>query len=268
MAATPWRISAYTLGVVLPLWVWLLVIMLFSIRWTSVERPGPPPRQLFPYGEMRIGVDASNPPFAVDNGIEMYGLDIDLGYALAEYIGIPVRFVNMGFDGVYDALLADQVDLIISQLTIDPLRTADVRYTRPYYNAGLVLVSNADMALESMHDLAGRSLAYEFGAQADSEARLWLRRIQPFTTQPYELPRYALDAVRLGVATAALVDHTSARLYLREHTDWAAVMTPITVTPYVIATRFDRWHTFLAVHEGLQALEEAGILEHIVNKWL
>ena len=63
---------------------------------------------------MRIGVDASYPPFAVATADDLFGLDIDLGSALGERLGIPVRFVNMGFDGLYDSLRADQVDVVIS----------------------------------------------------------------------------------------------------------------------------------------------------------
>ena len=84
----------------------------------------------------RIGVDASNPPFAVATADDLFGLEIDLGHALAEEIGVPVRFINMGYDGLYDSIRADQVDMVISTLTMDPLRTNDVRYTQPYFDAG------------------------------------------------------------------------------------------------------------------------------------
>ena len=84
----------------------------------------------------------------------------------------------MSFDGLYDALKTDQVDMLISTLTIDPLRAADVLYTRHYFHAGLVLVSK--QALSAMTDLSGHSLAFEFGSDADAQARRWLRRIPVF----------------------------------------------------------------------------------------
>lgn len=269
MAARPiWRVVGVTLGLLLTIWVWALAVVLFSIRWNAIERPGPPLRQLFPYGELRIGVDASNPPFAVATADDLFGLEIDLGRALAERIGIPVRFVNMGYDGLYDSIRADQVDIVISTLTIDPLRTNDVLYTRDYFNAGLVLVSNPAKPVISMDELAGHALAFEFGSDADGYSRRWLRRILPFERQPYELPAYALDAVRLGQASAALVDAISARLYLREHTDWAVNLINVTYNPYVIAARIDRWDMWAKVNITLQQLADDGTLEVIVSKWM
>jgi polar amino acid transport system substrate-binding protein len=268
MAARPWRITALTLGVALTVWVWALAGVTFWLRWSSVERPGPPLKELFPYGEMRIGVDASYPPFAVATADDLFGLDIDVGNALAERLKVPVRFVNMGFDGLYDSLKADQVDVVISALLVDPSKTSDVRYTFPYYDAGLVLVRDAASPIQSMNDLAGHSLAYEFGSEADLVARAWLRRIQPFDTHPYELPEYALDAVLLSQADAALTDATSARLFLRNHPDWKATYTYVTDSFYAIAVRVDRGRTWDAVNRALQSLLDDGTLESIIGRWL
>lgn len=268
MAASPFRLTLAALLLSLTVWVWGLGGLLFHLRWHSIERPLPPPRQLFPYGEMRIGVDASYPPFAVATADDLFGLDIDLGLALAEQIGITPRFVNMGYDGLYDAIRADQVDMVISTLLIDPARTRDVYYTRPYYNAGLVLVSDPAGPLSGMASLPGRSLAYEFGSAADAEVRLWSRRIDPFTTRPYELPAYALDALRLGQSDAALVDATSLRLYLHEHPGWNPQHVYVTDALYAIAIRIDRYHTWEAVDRALRELERNGSLQAIIAAWL
>jgi ABC-type amino acid transport substrate-binding protein len=268
MAARPWRIAAVTLGIALTVWTWALVGVTFALRWSSVERPGPPVKELFPYGEMRVGVDASYPPFAVATSDDLFGLDIDLGKALAERLKVPIRFVNMGFDGLYDSLKADQVDVVISALLVDPSKTGDVRYTFAYYDAGLVLVRDADSPIQSMHEISGYALAYEFGAEADIVARAWLRRIPAFESRPYELPAYALDAVRLGEADAALTDATSARLYLRAHPDWQATYSYVTDSFYAIAVRVNRGRTWDAVNRALQSLLDDGTLAAIIGRWL
>ena len=255
------------LAAALTVWVWALAAVVFAIRWNSIERPLPPARELFPYGELRVGVDASYPPFAVATADDMWGLDIDLGRELAARLKIPVRFVNLGFDGLYDALRTDQVDVLISALLIDSTRFGAVRYSPPYFNAGLLLVSSAS-DLQSMNDLPGRSLAYEFGSEADSEARRWLRRVQPFETQPYELPSYALDAVRLGHADAALVDAVSAGLYLRDHPGWNARTYIVTVTPYAIASRANRPDVADAISRVLEDMLFDGTVDRLIDRYL
>lgn len=220
----------------------------------------------FPSGTMLIGVDATYPPFAVDNGQELYGIDIDLGNALAERMDIPVRFVNIGFDGLYDALIDGQVDVIISALLVNSSRTDDVRYTQPYFDNGLLLVTNQN-DLQSMRDLPSHSLALEYGSNAHSEANFWMQRLEPFTIMPYELPQYALDAVRLNESDSALVDTTTYWLYLSEHSEWQSNAHRIDNAFYAIATRHDREETWVWVNSTLGQLKRDGSVQAIIDRW-
>jgi len=228
----------------------------------------PDPERAFPYQEIRIGVDASFPPFAVDNGESMYGLDIDLGNAIGQQLGFPVRFVNMGFDGLYDSVIADQVDIVISALQVDPSRMAEVRYTQHYFDDGLVLVTPAGSPITMMEFMEGYRIAYEFGSLADAETRSWEQRIGRMQHMPYELPQYALDAVRLEQADAALVDATSYHLYLHDHPEWATQYRYITHEVYAVAARIDRLDTWKMVNFALQSLKESGELAKIIANWL
>lgn len=266
--ARPGTIAVAALVVYVGVWMWALAAVLFSIRWNSIDRPGPPARESFPYGELRVGVDASYLPFAVATADDLFGLDIDLAKSIAARLNLPVRFVNLGYDGLYDALRVDQVDVLISALLIDPSKRDDVLYSVPYFNAGLVLVSTADSPYTCMDAMPGHTLAYEFGSSADSEARRWLRRVLPFDRRPYELATYALDAVRLGEADAALVDAITARLYLRENPDWPAQLHSVTDVWYAIAARADRGPAWDAVNHALQSMIEDGSLDTLIARWL
>ena len=267
MAAAARRMTAIAASGAVVAWVWALAFVLFALRWASVDRPAPPEPPLLPYGELRVGVDASYPPFAVATADDLFGLDIDLARTLAHRLGVPVRFVNMGYDGLYDSLHVDQVDALITALRVDMMRIGAVQYTQPYFDAGMVLVS-ADPAVEGMHDMAGRRLAYEFGSSAEDVVRAWLRRIAPFTPRPYELPRYALDAARLGDADAALADAISARLYLREHPAWRAAAHRVDSAPIAIAVRGDRWRLHGALAAALREMQHDGTLDAILRRWL
>jgi ABC-type amino acid transport substrate-binding protein len=119
-----------------------------------------------------------------------------------------------------------------------------------------------------MEDLPDHRLALEFGSQAQTEAERWLRRVLAFEISPYELPEYALDAARLGDADAALVDSITARLYLREHEHWDALVTQVTNVPFAIATRADRPDRAAALNAALQQLVEDGTLHTIIAHYL
>lgn len=261
MAARPRRVIAITL---------LLIGLIALWRFTLPQQAEPEAarlERLLPHGALRVGIDPSNPPFAMLSDEALVGLEVDLGHAIAGGMGAPVQFTLTGFDGVYDLLIAGGADLVIAALTINPLRTGDIRYTSPYFDAGLALVIPADSPIAGMADLSGRALAYALGTEADLEARRWLRRIHPFETRPYERPAYALDAARLGEAHAALVDQISARLYQAQHPGWESARIDVTYNPYVIAMRRDQEELFALVEASLNQLRADGTLDRIIEHW-
>jgi ABC-type amino acid transport substrate-binding protein len=223
---------------------------------------------LLPSGIVRIGIDPSVPPFAFYESGQVVGFEIDLGNALAVELGGQIEWVTLGFDGLYDALRADHADVIIATLNPDPLRANDALYTRSYYDAGLMLVSSQENNYWQMRDVAGGTLAFAFGSLAHAESDRWLRRISPYTPLPYEQPRFALDAVRIGRADAALISSSDAHLYLREHPQWHVHTAFLTHQPYVIAANPRAGRLVQALNRALDSLEADGTLAMLMRRWL
>src|ERR1041384_7614832 len=71
-------------------------------------------------GELRVGTDATYPPFETAEGGQFTGFDIDLATAIARELGVRVRFINSGFDGIFPALQNGSFDMVISSVTITP----------------------------------------------------------------------------------------------------------------------------------------------------
>lgn len=235
----------------------------------AVARHYQPPNAAlaFPRGEIVIGVDGSFPPFAYDDGGVLRGLDIDLGEALAREIGRPARFVSISFNGLYDSLITGKVDLLISALRVEPARHDDVRYTQPYYDNGLVLVSEAGATLDP-DELTGKRIAYEYASSADSQMRAWAREGARIEKLAYELPAHTLDALRYGQADGALTDATTFRLYARARAEWRTDTEFVTHEPYAVAVRLDRADAWKLVESALSALKEGGELARILERWL
>lgn len=246
----------------------LVITSLVIKRWIDRYGTPPPLTELFPRDAIYVGVDASYPPFAIATANDLYGIDIDIAKELGEHVGMDVKFVNMGFDGLYDSLISGQVDIVVSALLIDDFRTADVNYSWAYFNAGLILITSADSPIRQMEDLSNKRIAFEYGSEADSEVRRWSRRIPPFTGMPYERPTYALDAVRLGEADAALVDAISGRLYLREHPEWNVRYEYITTSLFSVASRIDRKWVFKLVNAAMLDMLNDGTVDRILSRWL
>lgn len=241
-----------------------VILLILFVR----QNAPPDPKSAFAGGELVVGVDASFPPFALDDGESIQGLDIDLASAIAHELNLPVRFKNIGFYALHDALKSGQVDLLISALRVDPARMDDLRYTQSYFDNGLVIVTAADSPEANIKSQANARVAFEYASSADSQIRMWEEDGQSVQRRPYELPDYALDALQLGLADAAIVDATTLRLYQSSHSEWTARHQYITHEPYAIALRIDRVDAWRLVDGALDTLIESGELAIIIDKWL
>ena len=271
---TPWLVGGAT--------VLLLVVVALGLLARGREDDGTLER-VQATGELRVGLDASFPPFeSLDTDGNVVGYDADLARAIAGALGAEPIFVNVGFDGLYDALQADRVDVVISGLPYDPRRTQDVIYSQPYFNAGQVLVVRADDETLSDPDLgtpgpsagtpdrtlAGRIVAVEWGSLADMETRRLKETADGLQTLPQPTAQDALGALVAGQADAAIADAVSVFQFMGdEGGKQVRIVETLTDEPYVIASRVKSRRLGQAIDEALTELRESGALDELMDKW-
>ena len=220
-------------------------------------------------GVLRVGMDASFPPFEyVDGEGSLTGFDVELARELASRLAedrpVEVQFVaNLPYDGLYDALTAGEVDVVISALYVDPARMADFAYSAPYFDAGQVLVARDETLAE---DLAGRTLAVEFGSEGDVVARGWQRRLSGLQVLPCQTAAEALERLVAGEADAALVDHLSALAAIGAGKE-LTVVRAVTAEPYAVAMRRHDRGLLRAVDAALAAMAADGTLAALQQRW-
>ncbi|MCA9930823.1 MAG: amino acid ABC transporter substrate-binding protein [Anaerolineales bacterium] len=220
-------------------------------------------------GVLRVGLDPTYPPFENADAPDLQGIDIDLAHALANELGVQVEFVLFGYDGLYDALATNQVDVLLSALVIVPERMRDFAYSEPYFNAGEVLIVRENEAnIREMADMNGRSLAVELGAQGHVEATSWERKLPNLTVLPYNTQDEALTAVVTGTADAALIDAISGRLFLRSTFGLKRITPAVTVEPFSVVVRIENAQLLENIDTALTNLQNNGKLEEIIAHWL
>lgn len=223
--------------------------------------------ELFPAGVLRVGIDPSYPPFAVHVGGGFAGLDVDLGEALAAELNLPVQFIPLGTDGLYDALKTDRIDILLAGVRLDYRQSRDVVYSMPYLNVGLHLLSPKTAFLSSRNELASQEIAYGYGTAADQYLWHVEREIAPFQRAPYENEEKALLALKRGLVSAALVDGVGGLRFMRMHDDWLQEVA-LTEDHLAIAMRRDRPSLHQVVHEVLLRIRADGRMKEILQRWL
>ncbi|MEA3338837.1 MAG: ABC transporter substrate-binding protein [Chloroflexota bacterium] len=259
-------------------WTLLIVHWTLLIVLVACTRPDDVWNRMLEAGTLRVGMDASFPPFeSISNDGTLTGFDVALARELGRRMGVEVQFVaNLPYDGLYDALTANRVDVVISALVVNPDRMTDFAYSAPYFDAGQVLVMReGETGVERVADLSGRTLAVEFGARGDMEARRWTPELSDLTILPYQTAAEALEAVAAGEADAALVDHVSALMAIGKTPGvsenlWGlgVIGKPVVEEPYAVAVRKESRRLLRAINDALAEMQMDGTLEMLVERWV
>ena len=256
-----------------PLLALLALALCFSLLPAPPEPPPPvvdvqPPHQWQP-GVLRVGVDASYPPFAAERDGRFRGHEIELALLLGRHLGREVTFVNIPYDGVYDALRVSRIDVIISALPRVPEFDGTVIYSRPYFQAGEVLIVPAGSQIRRPRDLAGQTVGVELGSLGDQTGRRLLAEGATFRLRSdFLTPEAALAALRQGEIQAALMDRVSALTLVGDAPDLIIAGQAITDVPYHIAMPYDAPEFAAEINAWLAAAERDGLLADLTRRHL
>lgn len=220
-------------------------------------------------GTLRVGMDPTFPPFELADGGELRGLDVDIANAITEQLGLEADFVLISYDGLYDSLATERVDLVLSAMVVMPERTKDFAYSESYFNAGEVLITSQQWAeAATLADLAGSTIAVELGSRGHVELIYWSNRLKNVDILPLESSAAAVDAVAAGKADAAVVDAVSGRLALIEHPQLQLSSIPVTVEPYAAVVRIADSLLLRHINEQIALLRSSGRLQEMTAFWL
>ncbi len=219
-------------------------------------------------GALVIATDAAYPPFAsLNEQGEFVGFDPDLGREIARRLGVEARFVNVGVEGLLDALKLYKCDVVISAFPYEYGLTRDVLFSEPYFNAGPRLaVPTGASGVQGPGDLVGRRVAVELGSAADGATRLWESRgIQIRRTMSVS---EAIQAVMRGQVDAVAGDPIALRTYIRQQGNLRLVGEPLADEEYVVVLRIQERALRDAVDKALQDIRQDGTLARLVERWL
>ena len=261
-AASVWQVGRRVLLSALCVYVGLAMVQTWrrsrpDSTWADIQRTG----------IIRVGMDVSFPPFATVTDGKPTGLDVAVAEALAQRLNARIEIVTLGYDGLYDALLNKRVDMLISALSFAPVRLGDFLYSRPYVDAGQVLVS-ASGSYQTMNQLEGLRVAVEYGSTADEVVRRWERRLKVLNVIRVTTTDDALAAVSAGTVDACLVDVVSARLYHRQHPEVSLAATTAEADNYGVVVRRNSYDLLADVNRALDEMEADGTLTNLLTHWL
>ncbi|WP_239284672.1 transporter substrate-binding domain-containing protein [Collinsella sp. An2] len=221
-------------------------------------------------GTLIVGFDQSYPPygFVGDDG-EFTGFDLDLAAAVAKKEGWNVQYEAIDWDAKDTLLNSGAINCIWNGFTMEG-REDDYTFSEPYMLNEQVVVVRADSDIESLDDLAGKTVITQVdsaaldvleGDKADLAATFAsLEQIGDYNTAFMQLESGAVDAVAcdLSIAAYQLAANPDAYVQLDE---------ALSSEHYAVGFKLGDTETADAVTEALRELNKDGTVKELCDKY-
>ncbi len=244
----------------------LFVFVLGGCATTEVEYTEPNT-----FDEFLVGVTPNYPPIIFKQGGEIEGVEADLARMLASEIGRPIKFVELRWDKQIPALMAGDIDIIMSGMSITKARGIRVNFTDHYLKSGLVammLIENDEQYNSVEKVMQGYStVGVVESTTSDGFVRknftklLNMVALQEADDAPVALERRSIDIfVHDAPSIMWLVSENEANL--------TALWEPLNNEKLAWAVRKNDRELLMKVNSILTRWKEDGTLNGILLRWL
>ncbi|MDF2509443.1 MAG: polar amino acid transporter substrate-binding protein [Microbacterium sp.] len=114
-------------------------------------------------GTLTVATEGTYRPFSFhgDGGSgDLTGFDVEIIQAVADKLGLEVKFQETQWDAIFAGLDAGRFDVIANQVSINDEREAKYLFSAPYtVSPGVIVVAEDDDSISSFDDLDGKTTA-------------------------------------------------------------------------------------------------------------
>lgn len=89
---------------------------------------------------IKMGTNASFPPFEYVEGTDVVGFDVTISEKIAQTCGSSLTVVDMAFDSLIAALGAETVDFVAAGMSVTEERKKNVDFSEPYFASEQVII--------------------------------------------------------------------------------------------------------------------------------
>jgi polar amino acid transport system substrate-binding protein len=156
-------------------------------------------------GTLRVGDCLTFAPFGFyDKDGQPDGYDVDLAKELAKQMGVKLEVVNTTSANRIPNLQTSKVDVVFCNFTRNLERAKVIEFTTPYVVASEALLVKKSSGIQSVKDMANRTIATVKGSTNGDEVR---SLNMPIKIQEYDSSQAAILAVKQGQADAMIEDN-------------------------------------------------------------
>lgn len=167
-------------------------------------------------GELTVALEGTWAPWGYhDESGELVGYDVEVAQAIADKLGVEVRFEEGTWDGCLAGLEGGRYDIMVNGVDIDESRKEKYDFSVPYaYNRTVVIVRADDQRIQAMEDLNGMTTANTLQSTYEAVGRQY-----GATVTPVDDFIQTIELLTSGRIDATLNAEVSYYDYLAQHPD-------------------------------------------------
>ena len=222
--------------------------------------------------ELVVGTAAAMPPFnMMTKDDQIIGLDADLARYIAGGMEIKLTLRTMHFNDLIPALEAGKVDMILSGMTITPLRNLRVAFVGPYFVSGnsiLLKEANAGSMKElSQINSPDKVLVALKGSTSQLFAEKFLPKAKLLLSDDFD---QGLAMVKEDKAQAMIADFPYCQITVVRYPEagLATLSNPLFAEPLGIAIPANDPLLVNWLQNFLASMEKSGEMKMLADKWL
>jgi len=218
-----------------------------------------------------VGVESAYAPFSSENEKkDVVGFDIEVMKALADKIGIDVKFVPTPFEGIFNFLAQGDRDLLISAITITDERKQTVDFSDPYFEASqLIAVPASNSTVQKFDDLKTLKIGVQSATTGDEVVQNLVGKNNPNIKRLDSTP-LVLKELEAGGVDAVVADDPVVRNYITNNPSARLRVVSDASFPkeyYGIAVRKGNTELLTQINKGLAEIKADGTFARINEKY-
>jgi len=221
---------------------------------------------------IRIGIAPNFPPVVFKKDDIIAGIEVDMAERLRRELDLSIIYVELPFNDLLGALNANEIDVIMSGMSVTKKRGKLARFTHPYMEIGQVaIVRKADIPRftpsSNILYVNGLRVGYEVFTTGMSFVveKLLLAELVDFQS-----PDEGLTALKGGEIEVFIHDDpTALRMNNQKaYKDLIVLPKPLTREKYAWAVRHEDKVLFKVLNRTLDNWKKQGTLQPVIDKWL
>ncbi len=220
---------------------------------------------------LKVGLSADYPPLHFSKDGRVVGVEVDNSRAVGEFLGRPVKLVELPFDQLIPALGDGRIDVIMSGMSVTATRSEKVTFTNPYLRVGQMAIMHRDKLGRFSQPWSVYREGVRIGVEPDTTGAAFAEReLKDALISYYADPAAAFDGLRKDKIDLYIHDApTSWQLAnSTENHDLISLYSPLTEEMLAWAVRPGDVALLQELNRALTMMKSNGTLQYILNRWI